>query len=136
MRPGAVMWGLATLVAAASCSSPTAPTADAGILDPTRVTYSAIIGSGAASSRAFTARVAGTATATVNGITPATALGIGLGIPRADGAGCLLSRSGIASDEVTATVSAAVGVGLFCVQVFAPAGAADVVHYSVTLDHP
>ena len=87
-------------------------------------------------SRTFTARLSGVAVASLGGIAPATALVVGLGIPRADGTGCLLARSVTATDGAAARVSAAVDAGTFCAQVFAPANAADAVAFTVILEHP
>lgn len=85
-------------------------------------------------SRAFYAQMAGTARAVVSGITPATPLAIGLGIPRVDGTGCLLAQS-VATSGVSAETSGSV-VGAFCVQVFAPAQAANAVVFTGALEHP
>ncbi|HUU34177.1 MAG TPA: hypothetical protein VMW48_08935, partial [Vicinamibacterales bacterium] len=69
-------------------------------------------------------------------ISPSTELIIGIGIPRADGSGCLLTISTTATGGATTGVSASVPVGTFCVQVFAPAQTANVVNFRVALTHP
>ena len=69
-------------------------------------------------------------------ISPATTLSIGLGVPRVDGTGCLLAYSSTAGNGATAEVSGAVTSGTFCVQVFAPAQAANAVNFTVSLQHP
>ncbi len=133
------VWLLAMSVAAIGCSTtPTSPTdsADGPITTPQTVSYSGVVGAGGTASRSFTAQLAGTATATLAGIAPATPLIIGLGIPRADGRGCLLARSATALDGGAARVVASVDPGMFCVQVLAPAEAADAVGFTVTLEHP
>lgn len=130
-----------TVLALAACSdSPTAPsdadTDTSPIVSPQTVTFAGAVGAGGSSSRTFTAQLAGTASATVSAIAPATPLTIGLGIPRADGLGCLLARSAVAIGGAAAQVSAAVDAGAFCVQVFAPSDAADATTFTVTLVHP
>jgi hypothetical protein len=125
------------LVAGAACgSSPTSPTdaADDRLVTPARETFSGIIVSGT-TSRVFSARTTGLAVARLSGITPAAALGIGLGIPR-DSGSCLLARSTTSADGLDAEVSAAVELGTFCVQVFAPPTSTTEVRYTVTLEYP
>ena len=136
-----VTW-LVLLLGTTACSdSPTAPTdsaddADTAITTPVVVTFTGIVGPNGTASRSFTAQIAGTATASLAGISPATALGIGFGIPRADGSGCLLGRSAIASDGASARVAASVDPGTYCLQVYAPDRTADTVIFTVTLEHP
>jgi hypothetical protein len=133
---------LVLLLGASACSdTPTAPTdsadgADTAITTPVVVTFTGIVGPNGTASRSFTAQIAGTATASLGGINPATALGLGFGIPRADGAGCLLGRSAIASDGAAARVVASVDPGTYCLQVYAPDRTADAVIFTVTLEHP
>jgi hypothetical protein len=132
---------LVLLVAGSACSAtPTAPTdsaddADTAIITPVVVTFTGIVGPNGTASRSFTAQIAGTAIASLTGISPATALGVGFGIPRADGTGCLLGRSAIASDGA-ARVAANVDPGTYCLQVYAPERTADAVVFTVTLEHP
>jgi hypothetical protein len=131
--------GLVVALGVAACSdSPTSPTdsEDAPITTPVTVTFTGVVGPGGTASRSFTAQFAGTAVASVGAINPATALGVGLGIPRADGTGCLLARSATATDGAAAQITARVDAGLFCAQVFAPSPAADAVSFTVTLEHP
>jgi len=95
-----------------------------------------VLGAGGTASRTFTAQLAGTAAVTVTAIAPATPLVIGLGIPRADGVGCLLARSATATDGSSAGVAANVDVGTFCAQIAAPAAITGTVSFTVTLVHP
>ena len=130
---------LALALGAAGCSdSPTSPTdsADTAITTPVLVTYVGAVGPAGTASRSFTAQLGGTAVAAVNAISPTTALGVGLGIPRVDGTGCLLARSATAADGASAQVSASVDAGNLCVHVFAPSTAALTVNFTVTLEHP
>lgn len=129
---------LAIAVGGAGCGdTPTAPTesSDTAITSPQSATYSGIVGPGGSASRTFTARLRGTASASVSGIGPPSPLVIGLGVPRTDGSGCLLARSSEATAGDSAAVTANVDVGTFCVQVYAPA-TAPTVTFTVTLVHP
>jgi hypothetical protein len=133
---------LVLFVAAGACSdTPSAPTdsaadPDAPIITPMVVTFTGVVGANGSASRSFTAQIAGTATASLDGISPATALGLGFGIPRADGTGCLLGRSAIAADGASVRVVAHVDPGIYCLQVYAPERTTDAVGFTVTLEHP
>jgi hypothetical protein len=129
---------LVALATAAACGdSPTAPTDTATpIATPVVITYTGVVGPNGTASRTFTAPIAGTATAALSAIAPATALGVAFGIPRGDGSGCLAGRSTIAVDGAAARITAAVDPGTFCLQVFAPERAAGQVTFTVTLEHP
>lgn len=128
------------LAATAACNNnPTAPTSTAvasTFTTPLNVSFPGAVGPGGSVSRTFYAQTTGTATAVVNAISPATALTVGLGVPRADGTGCLLAVSSSASDGASAQVSREVVAGIYCVQVFAPAQTANSVAFTVVLQHP
>jgi hypothetical protein len=134
---------LITSAGSAACSSdattPTSPTgseAPAAITTPVSVSFPGAVGPGGTVSRTFYAQIPGTAVAAVSGISPATALAVGLGVPRADGTGCLLAHSSTATSGTSAEVSGPVAVGTYCVQVFAPAQSAGSITFTVTLAHP
>ena len=103
---------------------------------PVSVSFPWAVGPGGTASRTFTARMPGTAQATIAGIAPAAELIVGLGIPRTGGSGCLLARAATAGDGVSAQVSARVDGGTFCVLVLGPATAPGTVVFTVTLEHP
>lgn len=126
----------AALAAGCSDATPTTATAPDTITTPITATFTGVVGPGGTLSRSFTAQLDGTARASLSGITPATALGFGMGVPRADGTGCLLTYSTTASNLASAEISGAVASGVFCIQVFAPAVAAETVRFSISLTHP
>jgi hypothetical protein len=133
---------LAAALATAGCNNndtPTSATPSAEvtpITTPVSVSFPGAVGPGGSVSRTFAAQIPGTAVAVLSNISPATPLTIGLGVPRADGSGCLLSFSATAVGGASAQVSASVNVGTFCVQVFAPLQSADAVTFSVALTYP
>lgn len=138
MRRLVAAWTVSLSLGAGGCSdTPTAPTApaDAAITTPVTVTYTGVVGPGGSASRTFSAQLRGTATVSLGDISPPAPLGLGLGIPRADGLGCLPARSSQAIGGDAATVTANVDVGTFCVQVYAPSTASTVT-FTVTLVHP
>lgn len=113
----------------------TTTTSTTPITTPVTVTFSGQVGPGGTASRTFSPQIPGTVTVSLGGISPATALGIGLGIPRSDGSGCLLGISAVAASGA-AEVSSRVDLGTYCAQVFAPAQTAAQVSFTVTLVHP
>jgi hypothetical protein len=133
---------LCTIVAlaGAGCGEDTATipstTAPTPITTPVTATFTGVVGPSGTLSRSFTAQIPGTVRAVVSGINPATALGLGLGIPRPDGAGCLLTYSTVSGNLTAAEITAVVAAGTFCLQVYAPAAAADTVRFDVSLTHP
>lgn len=129
---------LAGLASGCSDDTPTSATSTTTttFTSPLTATFTGVVGPSGTLSRSFTAQLDGTARASLSAITPATALGFGMGVPRADGTGCLLTYSTTATNLASAEIGGAVASGVFCIQVFAPATAAEIVRFSVTLTHP
>jgi hypothetical protein len=119
-----------------SSPSTTAPSSTA--TSPTTETFSSILYVGSAVSRTFTLSTAGTVTATLVSAAPPPTIvvGFGVGIPLLNGAGCLLSTSVNTAAGPAAQVTAAVGTGAYCVQVFDPGSITDPVSFSVNIVHP
>lgn len=138
--PYATSLMLAAILATAGCNdTPTSATPRAEvtpITTPVNVAFPGVVGPGGSVSRSFFAQIPGRVVAVLSGISPATRLVIGIGVPRVDGSGCLLTVSETASDGDAAEVTADVAVGTFCVQVFAPPQTANAVTFSVALTHP
>lgn len=131
------------LLAAAGCSddtptsaSSTTTTTTTTFTTPVSVTFPGVVGPGGSVSRSFSPQLAGQARAAVGDITPSTRLSIALGIPRADGTGCLATVSSTSGNGSTAEVATDVDLGTFCVIVWAPATTADAVRFTVSLTHP
>lgn len=133
---GFVLAGLASGCSNDTPTSATSTTPTTTITTPVTATFTGVVGPGGTLSRSFTAQLDGTARASLSAITPATALGFGMGVPRADGTGCLLTYSTTAANLASAEIGGAVASGVFCIQVYAPAVAAETVRFSVTLTHP
>ena len=102
------------------------------------MTYSARFGPQGSASRAFTTTQAGSVVATLVEAGPPSSvvLGLGLGIPRADGSGCALAMSILTPAGPDAQVASTVDAGTYCVKVFAAAGLTDDVAVTVRLEHP
>ena len=124
----------------AGCSdstTPTSPTSTAAT-SPVTVTYSTGFGPRGSAARSFTASQAGTVSVTLVSAGPPSdvALGLGVGIPRADGAGCTLAQSVTTLAGAEAQIVISVDAGNYCVKVFDAGSLTDVVAVTVTLVHP
>ncbi|MGE0811707.1 MAG: hypothetical protein AB7O28_17610 [Vicinamibacterales bacterium] len=130
---------LAALLAA-GCGNDTPTSASSTvtppITTPVTVSFPGSIGPGGSVSRSFVPQITGSAKAVVSDISPPTALSVALGIPRADGSGCLPAISSTSGDLQSVEVSSAVALGSYCVVVYAPADSADAVRFTVTLTYP
>jgi hypothetical protein len=72
-----------------------------------------------ASSRTFTATQSGAVNLTLQSLgAGASTVGLGLGIPRVDGTGCLLTQSIMASPGSSPQLSAQVAAGKYCAKIF------------------
>jgi hypothetical protein len=128
------------LLAAAGCSDETPTSASSTttttFTTPVTVTFPGVVGPGGSVSRSFSPQLPGRARAAVGDITPSTRLSIALGVPRADGTGCLAAVSSTSGNGATAEVATDVDLGTFCVIVWAPAVTAETVRFTVSLTHP
>lgn len=123
----------------AACSGVETPTsATATATSPVSVTYSTTFAPLGGAARLFKASQAGAVSVTlVAAGPPATvALGLGVGIPRVDGGGCMLAHSLITAAGPAAQISTAVDAGDYCVRVFDPGTLTETVNVTITLTHP
>lgn len=88
------------------------------------------------SSKSFTVGLAGTLSVSLDGVTPASSIGLGVGLFRTDGGGCALSRSIVSTAGVTATMSMPVDPGSYCIKVFDVGTLTDPVAFSIGFSHP
>jgi hypothetical protein len=98
--------------------------------------YISTVVPGGSTSRSFGVRSSGTATLLIDGFSPASvsAIGVGIGIPRADGSGCDLTY---ATQAVRgAQASQPVDPGRYCVKVFDPGTFTQTVAFNTRIDHP
>lgn len=104
------------MLASAACSSPTAPTET---VESPEGTFSSILLPGTAAARAFTVSVPGTVSLTLSTTTPeGVIVGLGVGIPRSNGAGCTLNTTVNVSAGAAAQLSVAADSGTYCAQIF------------------
>ena len=109
---------------------PTAPTLE------TSFTYATSITPNGAAARTFSTYDTGSITATLTSVTPAVPLGLGIGIPRSDGGGCLLTTSvEAASSSTPQLVLSADSASTYCVKVFDVGRVTERAEFSVTVTH-
>ena len=128
---------LASSLTLAGCDEdpPTTPTPDP---TTTTVTFASNLAVGGSSTRSFDVTRAGVVSVTLISAGPTTSLkvGLGLGIPFADGTGCVLSRSVEAVPSTTAALELAVDTGKYCLQIYDPGTLTGVVAFSINLIYP
>ena len=128
---------LASSLTLAGCDDdpPTTPTPDP---TTTTVTFASNLAMGGSSTRSFEVTRAGTVSATLVAVGNSTTLkvGLGVGIPLADGSGCVLSRSVETVSGTTAQLELNVDIGKYCLQIYDPGTLTGVVPFSINLVYP
>jgi hypothetical protein len=99
--------------------------------------FSSILTTQGSASRTVAASRSGTISATLTAATPSNlTVGLGLGIPRSDGAGCYLSMAINTLTSASALVSSAVDAGAFCVKIYDPGSLPSNVNFTLATSHP
>jgi hypothetical protein len=100
------------------------------------LTFSSAVVPGGSTARSFGVRSIGTATLLVDSFFPASvsAIGVGIGIPRADGSGCELTLAAVVGRGAQA--SQPVEPGRYCVKVFDPGTFTETLTFNTRIDHP
>ena len=86
-------------------------------------------------SRAFTVAKAGTVSITLASLASAAEVGLGLGIPRSDGTGCLLYTSLNTVAGATAQITSSAEAGPYCVKLYDEGNLTGATIFSVTIAH-
>ena len=128
--------GLAALLAA-SCddaSTATSPTTTS----PVTETFAGQISPGGSAARSIASASSGTISITLTQIGPPAdiAVGLGVGIPQSDGAGCYLTQSTVTGASSTPQITAAVEAGAYCLRLFDMGALTAPVAFSVTIVRP
>jgi hypothetical protein len=87
-------------------------------------------------SQSFSVAKAGTVSITLTGVASTGELSLGLGIPRADGAGCLLYTSMNAAAGAAPQITSSAEAGTYCVKVYDVGNLTRSTSFSVTIAHP
>ena len=126
------------MIAGSACNETARPTSPSPPASPVTVVYDSQLYPGGTASRTLTVTQSGTVYLTLTSVRPdaAVALGLGVGIPRADGGGCHLSQSISVASGATSQLSTNVDAGTYCVKVFDVGTLTDAVSFSVTIVHP
>src|SRR4029077_14100744 len=99
-----------------SSTTSTAPTTPAA--GPGTQSLTAVMAPTGSAVRTFTASAAGTVTVTLNSTSPATVVGLGIGIPGTSAGGCDMTSTVNASGGSAPQISASVDAGTFCAGAF------------------
>ena len=104
----------------------------------TTVTFASNLAMGGSSTRSFEVTRGGVVSVTLISVGGSTTLkvGIGVGIPLADGSGCVLSRSVETVSGTTAQLELNVDIGKYCLQIYDPGTLTGVVPFSINLVYP
>jgi hypothetical protein len=124
-------------VCSAGCSDDeTAPTTPSPTTSS--VTWQTNLATAGASSRSFTTTRSGTVSITLQRLGTSTEMraGLGVGIPLADGSGCVLSRSVETVPGSTAQLELDVDAGDYCVQVYDLGELTSAAAFTVVLVYP
>jgi hypothetical protein len=110
---------LLTTVTVAGCSDDEAPTTPV-TRNVQEVTWTTSLATDGSTSRSFKTTRNGTVSVTLQSLAGSATLraGLGVGIPLADGSGCVLSRSVETTAGATAQLELSVDAGSYCVQVY------------------
>jgi hypothetical protein len=128
---------VAFVLAAAGCddaSTATSPTTTS----PVTETFSGQFLPGGSASRAFTAASSGTVSITLTQIGPPAnvVVGLGVGIPQTNGAGCHMTQTVHAGASATPQITVPVDAGSYCLRLYDPGTLTAQVAFTVTIVRP
>jgi hypothetical protein len=110
------------------------PQADAA---PGTVTFSSQVAPGGATTRSFMATRPGNVEIIVDSVSPSSArLGLGVGIPRFDGSGCVPMRTLEITTSSGTAMTVPVDLGTFCARVFDLGSLTSPASFSIRIVHP
>ena len=104
---------------------------------PATVTFASQVAPGGVTARSFIASRPGTVEVTVESVSPSSArLGLGIGIPRIDGAGCVPMRTLEITNGSGTVFTVPVDLGTFCARVFDLGTLGAPASFSIRIVHP
>ncbi len=105
---------------------------------PVTVRFDGQFAQGGSAARTFTAAAHGAVTITLTSIGPpeGTVVGLGIGIPRGNASGCLLTHVLDATAASSPQIAVAVDAGDYCARVFDVGNLSNQVAFSLTIVHP
>lgn len=129
------VWLAAGGLACNSNASPTTPSASPSAVTET---FASQFGMRGSASRSFTVSETGTVSVILTSVGPPSdvVVGLGVGIPRATGAGCNLSQSVNTPASSTPQVTTTAEAGAYCVRVFDVGNLTGDVSFSIAITHP
>ena len=138
MNTSRVLGVLVAAALAASCGSdtPTTPTSTTPTSPVTESFVSQLSVKGT-SSRSFAIPSRGSVSVTLSATTPSgTVVGLGVGIPRANGSGCLLSTSLSTGAASAPQIIIDADTGEYCVQIYDLGTLTDPISFTIAIVHP
>jgi hypothetical protein len=114
-------------------TTPTSPTTSTG---PTTETFTSQLTPRGGATRAFAASVTGSVTVTLTSLSGDIPIGMGVGIPFANGSNCYLSASVETGPSSSPQIEVPVDAGQYCVKVYDAGTLAGPVTFSLTVVHP
>ena len=138
LRTALAAFVVASSLTLAGCGDDDPPTTPTPTPTTTTVTFASNLAMGGASTRSFDVTRAGTVSVTLIHVNNLLTLkvGLGVGIPFADGTGCVLSRSVETVAGNTAQLELNVDAGKYCLQIYDPGTLTGVVPFSINLVYP
>jgi hypothetical protein len=135
MIAGRALCAMAAAVLCGGCGGTTTSPSAVTPTSPVTETFASMLTAGGASSHSFALTQAGTITVTLTSVTPATRVGVGIGI--AGGApSCSLTRSAVVDVGGSVQLAANADPGTYCAEIYDPGTVADQVAFSMTVEHP
>lgn len=116
------------------CNDPVTPTSP--ITSPVIDTFASQLSPMGTATRGLTIRETGKVTLTLTSVTPPAIVGVGIGIPRADGSGCNLAQSVETTAGSSPQIEATAEGGAYCVKLYDPGRLPGPVSFSLTIQRP
>jgi hypothetical protein len=126
---------LLVLGAAAGCSNDTSNPVGPTWVPSTSFTWATTFTARGSATRSFEQIGPGAVNITLTAVTPDVPLGIGVGIPRADGSGCLLTTAVTATPASSPQIVLTADPGTWCVRVWDPGTVPERVNFSMSVIH-
>ncbi len=130
---------LCTLVILGTCvgcsDTPTSPTS--AVADVSASPFSSQLAPKGTATRAFTVSTPGAVNITLSSTNPAgIVVGLGVGIPRSNGAGCSLSRSVETVAGPSPQITVTVDTGTYCAQIYDLGTLTDPLAFTLSISRP
>lgn len=131
--PTSLLLGLVLACATSACSGDSTLTAPSSTAPA--FTFASSFEVNGSASRTFEQLATGAVTVTLSAVSPDLRLGIGIGIPRAEGSGCNLARAVEVSAGASPHITTTAEPGLWCVRVWDVGTVTERVSFTLDVTH-